>query len=79
MYRDTIDGYQDTLYTHSFRKFYRECEINGTIDYIFGNAAVMLQDCNIVSKMPLPGQFTAKLPGHGYGYRTRVQIQESGS
>ncbi|KAK1377892.1 Pectinesterase [Heracleum sosnowskyi] len=58
MYRVTIDGYQDTLYTHSFRQFYRECEIYGTTDYIFGNAAVVFQGCNIVSKLPLPGQFT---------------------
>lgn len=58
LYRVIIDGYQDTLYTHSFRQFYRECEIYGTIDYIFGNAAVVFQGCNIVSKMPLPGQFT---------------------
>ncbi|EEF46194.1 probable pectinesterase/pectinesterase inhibitor 12 [Ricinus communis] len=58
MYRCTINGYQDTLYVHSFRQFYRECDIYGTIDYIFGNAAVVFQACNIVSKMPLPGQFT---------------------
>ncbi|KAL8119839.1 putative pectinesterase/pectinesterase inhibitor 12 [Apium graveolens] len=58
MYRCTINGYQDTLYSHSFRQFYRECDIYGTIDYIFGNAAVVFQGCNIVSKMPLPGQFT---------------------
>ncbi|KAH9619518.1 hypothetical protein KSS87_013360 [Heliosperma pusillum] len=58
IYRCTITGYQDTLYVHSFRQFYRECDIYGTIDYIFGNAAVVLQGCNIVSRMPLPGQFT---------------------
>lgn len=46
------------MYVHSFRQFYRECDISGTIDYIFGNAAVVIQDCNIVSKMPMPGQFT---------------------
>ncbi|XP_012573331.1 probable pectinesterase/pectinesterase inhibitor 12 isoform X2 [Cicer arietinum] len=57
-YRCTIYGYQDTLYVHSFRQFYRECDIFGTIDYIFGNAAVILQACNIVSRMPLPNQFT---------------------
>lgn len=58
MYRCTITGYQDTLYVHSFRQFYRECDIFGTIDYIFGNAAVVFQACNIVSQMPMPGQFT---------------------
>ncbi|XP_023639872.1 probable pectinesterase/pectinesterase inhibitor 12 [Capsella rubella] len=58
LYRCVIDGYQDTLYTHSFRQFYRECDIYGTVDYIFGNAAAVFQGCNIVSKLPMPGQFT---------------------
>ncbi|KAK9071180.1 hypothetical protein SSX86_009748 [Deinandra increscens subsp. villosa] len=58
VYRCTISGYQDTLYVHSFRQFYRECDIYGTIDYIFGNAAVVFQGCNIISRMPMPGQFT---------------------
>ncbi|XP_068483579.1 probable pectinesterase/pectinesterase inhibitor 12 [Phaseolus vulgaris] len=57
-YRCAIYGYQDTLYVHSFRQFYRECDIFGTIDFIFGNAAAILQDCNIISRKPLPGQFT---------------------
>ncbi|KAK7328646.1 hypothetical protein VNO77_22760 [Canavalia gladiata] len=57
-YRCAIFGYQDSLYVHSFRQFYRECDIYGTIDFIFGNAAVVLQECNIISRMPLPGQFT---------------------
>ncbi|KDP33982.1 hypothetical protein JCGZ_07553 [Jatropha curcas] len=58
IYRCSINGYQDTLYAHSFRQFYRECNISGTIDYIFGNAAAVFQACNILSLMPMPGQFT---------------------
>ncbi|THG19478.1 probable pectinesterase/pectinesterase inhibitor 12 [Camellia sinensis] len=58
VYRCTIIGYQDTLYVHSFRQFYRECDIYGTIDFIFGNAAVVFQASNIVSRKPMPGQFT---------------------
>ncbi|KAH0755096.1 hypothetical protein KY290_025366 [Solanum tuberosum] len=54
VYRCTITGYQDTLYAHSFRQFYRECDIYGTVDYIFGNAAVVFQGCNIVSRLPMP-------------------------
>ncbi|KAJ3695755.1 hypothetical protein LUZ60_001132 [Juncus effusus] len=56
IYRCVIDSYQDTLYVHSFRQFYHECDIYGTIDFIFGNAAVVLQGCKIIARKPNPGQ-----------------------
>lgn len=56
-YRCSFEGYQDTLYPHSMRQFYRECDIYGTIDFILGNAAVVLQNCNIYVRLPLNGQF----------------------
>ncbi|GKD59143.1 pectinesterase, active site-containing protein [Tanacetum coccineum] len=43
-----ISGYQYTLY--------RECGIYGTIDFIFGNAAVVFQKCNIITRMTMPDQ-----------------------
>ncbi|KAM1285414.1 hypothetical protein ACFX13_028902 [Malus domestica] len=55
-YRCDIDAFQDTLYAHSNRQFYRECNIYGTVDFIFGNSAVVLQNCNIMSKVPMRGQ-----------------------
>ncbi|KAF5462457.1 hypothetical protein F2P56_018462 [Juglans regia] len=58
-YSCSFEGYQDTLYTHSFRQFYRECDIYGTVDFIFGNAAVVLQNCNIYPRLPLSGQFNS--------------------
>lgn len=58
-YRYSFEGYQDTLYTHSMRQFYRECDIYGMVDFIFGNAAVAFQDCNIYPRLPLQGQFNA--------------------
>ncbi|XP_075673878.1 putative pectinesterase/pectinesterase inhibitor 12 [Castanea sativa] len=58
LYRCSIIGYEDTLYVHSFRQFYRECDIRGTIDFIFGNAAVVFQGCNIISRILTPSQFT---------------------
>lgn len=55
-YDCSIEGYQDTLYTHSLRQFYRECDVYGTVDFIFGNAAVVFQNCNIYSRVPIHGQ-----------------------
>ncbi|KAL0359014.1 UNVERIFIED_CONTAM: putative pectinesterase/pectinesterase inhibitor 46 [Sesamum angustifolium] len=55
-YRCTMDAFQDTLYTHSNRQFYRECDIYGTVDFIFGNSAVVIQNSNILPKLPLLGQ-----------------------
>ncbi|GFP97901.1 pectinesterase 2 [Phtheirospermum japonicum] len=51
-YQCSFEGYQDTLYVHSERQFYRDCDIYGTVDFIFGNAAVVLQNCNIYPRNP---------------------------
>ncbi|KAF8661780.1 hypothetical protein HU200_056734 [Digitaria exilis] len=62
-YRCSFVGYQDTLYVHSLRQFFRDCDIYGTIDFIFGNAAVVFQGCNLYARRPLPNQsniFTAQ-------------------
>ncbi|KAK4717466.1 hypothetical protein R3W88_015804 [Solanum pinnatisectum] len=49
-----------TFYGCSFQgQFYRECDIYGTIDFIFGNAAAVFQNSNIYPKLPLQNQFNA--------------------
>ncbi|KAL0691407.1 hypothetical protein Bca4012_091086 [Brassica carinata] len=55
-YRCTMNAYQDTLYVHAQRQFYRECTIIGTVDFIFGNAASVLQSCKIRPRRPMQGQ-----------------------
>ncbi|KAF8034931.1 hypothetical protein BT93_C1070 [Corymbia citriodora subsp. variegata] len=55
-YRCRIDAFQDTLYAHSNRQFYRDCNIYGTVDFIFGNSAVVFQNCTILPKTPMLGQ-----------------------
>ncbi|KAL3632113.1 hypothetical protein CASFOL_025097 [Castilleja foliolosa] len=57
IYRCSFEGFQDTLYAHSNRQFYKECDITGTIDFIFGNAAVVFQNCNIYPRQPMLNQF----------------------
>ncbi|CAN7010910.1 unnamed protein product [Brassica rapa subsp. trilocularis] len=55
-YQCDMLAYQDTLYVHSNRQFFVNCLIVGTVDFIFGNAAVVLQDCDIHARRPGPGQ-----------------------
>ncbi|XP_040380735.1 pectinesterase-like [Oryza brachyantha] len=55
-YRCGVDGHQDALYAHSFRQFYRECALSGTVDLVFGNAAAVLQACALVARNPVAGQ-----------------------
>uniref|UniRef100_A0A1D1ZDH9 Pectinesterase n=1 Tax=Anthurium amnicola TaxID=1678845 RepID=A0A1D1ZDH9_9ARAE len=56
VYRCNVIGYQDSLYVHSQRQFFRECDIYGTVDFVFGNAAVVLQNCSLYARKPLPTQ-----------------------
>ncbi|KAE8772887.1 putative pectinesterase/pectinesterase inhibitor 40 [Hordeum vulgare] len=62
-YRCSFAGYQDTLYAHSLRQFYRDCDVYGTVDFVFGDAAALLQNCSLYARRPGPGQknvFTAQ-------------------
>lgn len=55
-YQCDMLAYQDTLYVHSNRQFYINCLISGTVDFIFGNAAAIFQDCDIHARKPNSGQ-----------------------
>ncbi|KAK9292194.1 hypothetical protein L1049_020156 [Liquidambar formosana] len=56
VYRCNVIGFQDTLYVHSNRQFFRECDVYGTVDFIFGNAAVVFQNCSLYSRKPMAQQ-----------------------
>lgn len=43
-------GWQDTLYAASGRQYYRDCVIEGAVDFIFGNATAVFDHCEIHSR-----------------------------
>ncbi|KAM0846112.1 hypothetical protein ACQ4PT_055887 [Festuca glaucescens] len=56
VYQCDIEACQDTLYVHSNRQFYADDSISGTVDFIFGNSAVVIQNCDIRPRKPRTGQ-----------------------
>jgi len=56
IYNCRMDAYQDTLYIQAHRQFYRNCVISGTVDFIFGDSATIIQNCLIIVRKPLDNQ-----------------------
>lgn len=46
-------GAQDTLYDHLGRHYYKDCYIEGSVDFIFGNALSLFEVTSLVSETPL--------------------------
>ncbi|KAJ9175204.1 hypothetical protein P3X46_013781 [Hevea brasiliensis] len=51
-----FDGYQDTLLYQAGRQFYRDCVISGTVDFLFGYGAAVIQNSTIIVRKPNHGQ-----------------------
>lgn len=78
-YKCDILAYQDTLYVHSNRNFFINCLVAGTVDFIFGNSASVLQDCDIHARRPGSGQKNM-VTAHGRtdpNQNTGIVIQKS--
>jgi len=52
----SFEGYQNTLYYHTHYQFYKNCEISGTVDIIFGSGRAFFQDTKIKVRKPQTGQ-----------------------
>lgn len=61
-------GFQDTLYPHgeNSNQYYRNCYIEGTVDFIFGWSRVVFENCTIFCKSK--GYITAPSTGQGNEY-----------
>ncbi|KAK3023607.1 hypothetical protein RJ639_043875 [Escallonia herrerae] len=78
-YRCSVEVFQDSLLVHSLRQFYRDCPIYGTIDFIFGDASVVFQNCDIFMKRPMDHQanmITAQGRDNS-NENTRISIENS--
>ncbi|XP_011093643.1 probable pectinesterase 53 isoform X1 [Sesamum indicum] len=55
-------GAQDTLYDHSGRHYYKDCYIEGSVDFIFGNGLSLfeLQECEVHAVAAVTGAVTAQ-------------------
>lgn len=63
-------GNQDTVYTagEGFKQYFKECYIEGTTDFIFGEATVLFQNCTInsISNSYITAASTPKNQEFGY-------------
>ncbi|KAH6818273.1 Pectin lyase-like superfamily protein [Perilla frutescens var. frutescens] len=53
-------GAQDTLYDHLGRHYYKDCYIEGSVDFIFGNGLSLFENCDVHAIAPVTGAVTAQ-------------------
>ncbi|KAL5728976.1 pectinesterase [Ranunculus cassubicifolius] len=53
-------GAQDTLYDHLGRHYYKDCYIEGSVDFIFGNALSLFEGCQVHAIAQNYGALTAQ-------------------
>ncbi|KAH9606186.1 hypothetical protein KSS87_014592 [Heliosperma pusillum] len=53
-------GAQDTLYDHVGRHYYKDCYIEGTVDFIFGNGLSLFEGCQVHAVAHNYGAVTAQ-------------------
>ncbi|CAI5474409.1 unnamed protein product [Closterium sp. Yama58-4] len=71
-----FEGAQDTLYVDSGRQFYLNCYIGGTQDFIFGDAAAVIQNAKI-QLHPSKSFITLTASGRAKDTPTGIVIRDS--
>lgn len=61
-------GWQDTLYLHEGRAYFKDCYIEGRVDFIFGRAVAVFENCHVHSKNGGYVTAAATEAGEPYGY-----------
>jgi len=63
-------GFQDTLYPHGekSRQYYKDCYIEGTVDFIFGWSTAVFEHCEIFCKAAGYVTAASTLEGAPYGF-----------
>lgn len=63
-------GFQDTLYPHGekSRQYYKNCYIEGTVDFIFGWSTALFENCTIYCKKGGYVTAASTLEGTPYGF-----------
>lgn len=74
-------GWQDTLYAKNGRQYYVDSYIEGSVDYIFGQAAAVFENCIIHSKadgyIAAPMRFAADEPAGFVFLRSRLTSENT--
>lgn len=69
-------GWQDTLYAKDGRQYYDHCYIEGSVDFIFGQASAVFENCEIRSKadgfIAAPMRFGANEPSGFVFHKCRL-------
>ncbi|MGB3145868.1 MAG: pectate lyase, partial [Maribacter sp.] len=78
----TITGNQDTLYVtgEGFKQYFANCFISGTTDFIFGQATVFFENCEIhsISNSFITAASTPQGVEYGYVFKNCKLISEPG-
>ncbi|MFL1013442.1 pectate lyase [Flavisericum labens] len=63
-------GSQDTLYTagEGFKQYFKDCYIEGAVDFIFGGATVLFENCRLHSKSDSYITAASTPQGQKFGY-----------